>query len=171
MLLAPIAWQKLFHPDGELATAYPAGALGVGMVLSTLASVSIEAAAQANRQGSAQGAGGPRWFQYYQQAERSLNEELIRRAEAAGYDAIVLTVDAPINGIRNREQRAGFALPPGIEAVNLRHPLDPQDAEGYARRERSLAEKRRQRGPSPIFDDYMACAPSWAASGSGCTSE
>lgn len=162
ILLAPIAWQKLFHPDGELATAYTAGALGVGMVLSTLASVSIEAAAQANQQGSAQGAGGPRWFQFYQQAEPSLNEELIRRAEAAGYEAIVFTVDAPINGIRNREQRAGFTLPAGIEAVNLRHPLNPQDAEGYARRARSLAEKRRQRGPSAIFDDYMACAPTWA---------
>lgn len=46
--------------------------------------------------------------------------ELVRRAEAAGYRALVVTVDAPVSGIRNREQRAGFSLPPGVEAVNLR---------------------------------------------------
>ena len=157
ILLAPIAWQKLFHPDGELATAYAASALGVGMLLSTLASCSIEEVAAAARQGGE----GPRWFQFYLQPERSLNEELIRRAEAAGYEAIVFTVDAPLNGIRNREQRAGFQLPPGIEAVNLRRPLDPNDAEGFARRQRSLAEKRKQRGPSMVFDDLMAHAPTW----------
>lgn len=158
VLLAPIAWQKLFHPDGELVTAYAASALGVGMLLSTLASCSIEAVAAAARQGG----DGPRWFQLYLQPEKSLNEELVRRAEAAGFEAIVFTVDAPINGVRNREQRVGFQLPPGIEAVNLRRPLDPADAEGFARRERSLAEKRQQRGPSAVFDDYMVHAPTWA---------
>lgn len=157
ILLAPIAWQKLFHPDGELATAYAASALGVGMVLSTLASSSLEEVAAA----AGQGGDGPRWFQLYLQPERSLNEELIRRAEAAGYEAIVFTVDAPLNGIRNREQRVGFHLPPGIEAVNLRRPLDPEDAEGLALRQRSLAEKRKQRGPSTVFDDLMQHAPSW----------
>ncbi|WP_265949026.1 alpha-hydroxy acid oxidase [Dechloromonas sp. A34] len=158
ILLAPVAWQKLFHPDGELATAYVAAALGVGMVLSTLASCSIEEVAAA----AGQGGDGPRWFQLYLQPERSLNEELIRRAEAAGYEAIVFTVDASLNGIRNREQRVGFQLPPGIEAVNLRRPQDPDDAEGFARRERSLAEKRQRRGPSNVFDDLMHCAPTWA---------
>lgn len=158
ILLAPVAWQKLFHPDGELATAYAAAALGVGMVLSTLASCSIEEVAAA----AGQGGDGPRWFQLYLQPERSLNEELVRRAEAAGYEAIVFTVDASLNGIRNREQRVGFHLPPGIEAVNLRRPQDPGDAEGFARRERSLAEKRQRRGPSNVFDDLMHCAPTWA---------
>lgn len=157
ILLAPIAWQKLFHPDGELATAYAASALGVGMLLSTLASCTIEEVAAAARRGGE----GPRWFQIYLQPERSLNEELIRRAEAAGYEAIVFTVDAPLNGIRNREQRAGFRLPSGIEAVNLRRPFDPNDADGFARRERSLAEKRKQRGSSKVFDDLMAHAPTW----------
>lgn len=157
ILLAPIAWQKLFHPDGELATAYAAAALDVGMILSTLASASIEDVAAAGLQGGT----GPRWFQLYWQPERSLNAELLARAEAAGYEAIVFTVDAPLNGIRNREQRAGFALPPGIEAVNLRRPQRADDAEGVARRARSLAMKRAQRGPSAVFDDYMACAPTW----------
>ncbi len=157
ILLAPIAWQQLFHPDGELATAYAASALGVGMVLSTLSTCSIEAVAAAARRGG----DGPRWFQWYRQPEQSLNAELIARAEAAGFEAIVFTVDAPLNGIRNREQRAGFHLPPSIEAVNLRRPQDPCDAEGFARRQRSLAEKRQQRGPSAIFDDLMHCAPTW----------
>lgn len=158
VLLAPIAWQTLFHPDGELATAYAASALGIGMVLSTLASCSIEAVAAAGKQGG----DGPRWFQFYLQPERSLNEELIRRAEAAGYEAIVFTVDAPLNGIRNREQRVGFHLPEGIEAVNLRRPAAADDAEGFARRERSLAEKRKSRGPSLVFDDLMVHAPRWS---------
>ena len=157
ILLAPVAWQKLFHPDGELATAYTAAALGVGMVLSTLASSSLEEVAAAAQQGG----DGPRWFQLYLQPERALNEDLIRRAEAAGYEAIVFTVDAPLNGIRNREQRAGFQLPPGIEAVNLRRPQDPADRQGFALREHSLAEKRKRRGPSNVFDDLMHCAPTW----------
>ena len=157
ILLAPIAWQKLFHPDGELATAYAASAVGTGMILSTLSNCSIEDVAAAGRQGG----DGARWFQLYLQPERSLNEELIARATAAGYEALVFTVDAPLNGIRNREQRVGFHLPPGIEAINLRRPLSPEDQEGFARRERSLAEKRKQRGPSAVFDDLMHCAPTW----------
>ena len=157
VLLAPVAWQKLFHPDGELATAYAASALGAGMVLSTLASCQIEDVAAAARQGG----DGPRWFQLYLQPERSLNAELVQRAEAAGYEAIVLTVDAPLHGIRNREQRVGFQLPPGIEAVNLRRPQQADDVEGMARRRRSDAEKRAQRGPSAVFDDLMPHAPTW----------
>lgn len=157
VLLAPVAWQKLFHPDGELATAYAASALGAGMVLSTLASCQIEDVAAAARQGG----DGPRWFQLYLQPERSLNAELVQRAEAAGYEAIVFTVDAPLHGIRNREQRVGFQLPPGIEAVNLRRPQQADDVEGMARRRRSDAEKRAQRGPSAVFDDLMPHAPTW----------
>lgn len=157
ILLAPIAWQKLFHPDGELASAYAAAALGAGFVLSTLSSCTMEQVAAAGSQGS----DGPRWFQLYLQPERSLNAELVRRAEAAGYEAIVLTVDAPLNGIRNREHRAGFHLPAGIESVHLRHALDPQDVEGAERRARSSAEKKVQHGPSIVFDDIMRYAPSW----------
>ncbi|KXB29869.1 hypothetical protein AT959_18305 [Dechloromonas denitrificans] len=157
VLLAPVAWQKLFHPDGELATAYAASALGAGFVLSTLASCQIEEVAAAARQGG----DGPRWFQLYLQPDRSLNAELVQRAEAAGYEAIVFTVDAPLHGIRNREQRVGFQLPPGIEAVNLRRPAQPDDAEGAARRTRSDAEKRARRGPSAVFDDLMPHAPTW----------
>jgi 4-hydroxymandelate oxidase len=119
ILVAPVAFQKLFHPDGELATVLAAGALDTAMVVSTQATLSIEEiAAHAH---------APLWFQLYLQHDRAFTEALVRRAERAGYRALVVTVDAPVNGTRNREQRAGFALPPGIEAVNLAglRPLPP----------------------------------------------
>ena len=112
IFLAPVAYQKLAHPEGELASALAASALRAGMVVSTQASIELETiAAQAQT---------PLWFQLYIQPDRDFTIGLIRRAEQAGYQALVLTVDAPVNGVRNREQRAGFALPEGVEAVNLR---------------------------------------------------
>lgn len=62
---------------------------------------------------------GPLWFQLYLQGERGFDLELVRRAEAAGYEALVLTVDAPVHGARDRERRAGFRLPREVAAVNL----------------------------------------------------
>ncbi len=112
ILIAPTAYQQLAHPDGELATVLAAGALQAGMVVSTQATFPIEDIARA--------AHGPLWFQLYIQPDRDFTRKLVARAEAAGYRALVVTADAPISGIRNREQAAGFALPPGIEAVNLR---------------------------------------------------
>lgn len=112
ILLAPVAFQKLAHPDGELATVTAAGVLDTPMVVSTQASTPIEDIAAHAR--------APLWFQLYIQPDRDFTADLVRRAEAAGYRALVLTVDAPVNGLRNREQRAGFALPHGVDAVNLR---------------------------------------------------
>jgi 4-hydroxymandelate oxidase len=112
IFLAPVAYQKLAHPEGELASVLGAAALRAGMVVSTQASVELELiASQAQT---------PLWFQLYIQPDRDFTAALIRRAESAGYQALVVTVDAPVSGVRNREQRAGFALPPGVEAVNLR---------------------------------------------------
>lgn len=89
-----------------------AGALDTAMVVSTQASVSLEdIAAHAST---------PLWFQLYIQPDRDFTAALVHRAEQAGYRALVVTVDAPVNGMRNREQRAGFKFPAGIEAVNLR---------------------------------------------------
>lgn len=112
ILLAPIAYQKLVHPDGERATALAASAHRAGMIVSTQASVSMEDIARESQ--------APLWFQLYVQPDREFTAALVRRAEAAGYRALVLTADAPINGLRNREQRAGFAMPSDVEAVNLR---------------------------------------------------
>jgi 4-hydroxymandelate oxidase len=115
ILLAPVAYQRLAHPEGERATARAAAALGAGLVLSTLSSVTLEEVA-ATARGTAQALGGedpPLWFQLYLQPARAQSEALLRRAEAAGYEAIVLTVDAAV-------KPSTFALPRGVEAANLR---------------------------------------------------
>jgi len=111
ILIAPVAYQKLAHPDGEQATVLAASAMRAGMVVSTLSSISMEDIAQASST--------PLWFQLYLQPERQDSLTLIQRAEAAGYGAIVITIDAAMNGCRNAEQRAGFTLPDSISAVNL----------------------------------------------------
>ena len=117
ILLAPVALQQLAHPEGELASALAAAAQGAGYVLSTQSSTPLEAVAQAVRGDPGR---GPLWFQLYWQADRGFNRALVQRAEAAGYEAIVLTADAPVQGVRDRERRAGLTPPPGVRAVHLR---------------------------------------------------
>ncbi|MBK1834146.1 alpha-hydroxy acid oxidase [Roseibacillus ishigakijimensis] len=112
LLIGPTAYHQLFHQDGELATAQAASLAKVPYVVSAQASRPLESIAQAAPEGS-------RWFQLYLPEDRAFAQELVHRIEAAGYEALVLTVDAPVNGIRNDEQRANFQLPPGISAVNL----------------------------------------------------
>lgn len=111
VVLAPVAYQQLAHPDGERATVLGAGAMQATMVVSTQASVSLEALASQ--------AAAPLWFQLYLQPTTEATMALVARAEAAGYRALVVTLDAPISGLRNAEQRAGFVLPPQVRAVNL----------------------------------------------------
>ncbi|MFT3858472.1 MAG: alpha-hydroxy acid oxidase [Aquabacterium sp.] len=132
ILIAPVAYQRMAHVDGEVATACAASAQGAGMVLSTQASMPMERVAQAIA-GDADR--GPLWFQLYAQADRGFTSSLIQRAEAAGFEAIVVTVDAPCSGARDRERRAGFQLPAGIHAVNLggmRPPDRPRLAPGQS---------------------------------------
>jgi 4-hydroxymandelate oxidase len=112
VLLAPTALHKLAHPDGELATAKGAGDAGATMVLSTMSSQPLEDVKHV--------ASGPVWFQLYVQKDRGFTRELVQRAKASGYEALVVTVDTPIEGARNRQQRANFRLPPGVELANLR---------------------------------------------------
>jgi 4-hydroxymandelate oxidase len=112
ILLAPIAYHKLAHDDGELATVLGASAARAGFVVSTHSSVSLEEIARA--------AQTRLWFQLYFKTDRGFTRELVQRAEAAGYGALVVTVDAPVNTMRNREQRAQFHLPAGVDAANLR---------------------------------------------------
>jgi len=112
VLLAPVAYHKLAHEDGELATALGAAAARAGFIVSTHSSIPLEDIART--------AQTPLWFQLYFKTDRGFTRELVQRAEAAGYRALVVTADAPVNTMRNREQRAQFHLPPGIEAANLR---------------------------------------------------
>jgi 4-hydroxymandelate oxidase len=116
IMLAPLAYQRLFHPDGETGTALAASAQQAGFVLSTLSSVPMEDVAGAVARDADR---GPLWFQLYFQPDRAATLELVRRAEACGFEAIVVTADAPVNGVRDGERRAGFRLPAGITAANL----------------------------------------------------
>jgi 4-hydroxymandelate oxidase len=111
VLLAPTALNRLGHPEGEVAAARAAGAAGTIMILSTTASASIEEVADA--------ADGTLWFQLYVYRDRSVTRDLVRRAEARGYRALVLTVDMPRMGKRERDLRNRFTLPPHVRMRNL----------------------------------------------------
>lgn len=139
VFLAPVGYQKLFHADGEAATALAARTLAAPMIVSTLASTQLEELAAT---------GATLWLQLYLRARREDTLRLMRRAEACGCKALVVTVDAPLAGIRNREQRVGFRLPSGIEAVNLKD-LPPPPSTPVPP------------GGSLIFDQLLADAPGW----------
>jgi 4-hydroxymandelate oxidase len=112
IFIAPTAFHRLFHPEGERATVLGASVMEACMTVSSSSGELLEDLATS--------ATVPPWFQLYVQWDRGFTAELVKRLESAGYEALVVTVDAPLNGVRNREQRASFRLPPGIEAVNLR---------------------------------------------------
>jgi 4-hydroxymandelate oxidase len=131
-----MAYQTLAHPDGERAAALACAAQGAGYVLSTQAGTRLEDVAVLVRDEPGR---GPLWFQLYPQADAGLTRELMQRAAAAGYEAIVLTVDAPVSGARDRERRAGFRLPAGVSAVNI------------------------PAGASSVDKDWRAAAPTWAS--------
>lgn len=114
LLVAPMAFQCLAHADGEIATASAAAASGVGMVLSTLSTKSIEEVASCHDFKDAL-----QWFQLYIHKDRGLTRSLVERAYTAGYKALCLTVDAPVLGCREKDKRNEFALPPGLRAANL----------------------------------------------------
>lgn len=140
VILAPLAFHKLVHPQGEIATAEAASALETTMVVSTLASHKLEDIAQQLDSG--------KWFQLYFQQSREFTLSLVKRAEAAGYTKLMVTVDASLQGIRNRAQRAGFVLPQGVDAVNLRE-------------RPALPRKILSPQQSIIFQGMMTEAPTW----------
>jgi 4-hydroxymandelate oxidase len=116
VIVAPTAFQRLAHSDGELATARATATAGTIMTLSTVASASLEEVRAASDV--------PLWFQVYLYKDQGLNLELVRRAEAVGATALALTVDAPVWGKRERDIRNRFALPSGIELGNLMKGMD-----------------------------------------------
>lgn len=111
VMLAPTALNRLGHPDGELAAARAAHAAGTVMVVSTNASCSLEEIAAV--------ATGSLWFQLYVYRDRQVTRDLLHRAEAHGYRALMLTVDMPRMGRRERDMRNHFALPSGVTMRNL----------------------------------------------------
>ncbi len=119
ILLAPTAYHRLMHPDGELATARGAAAAEVPYVVSTATTTPLEEIASA--------ADCVRWFQLYPLIDRRRTQDLVAKAEASGCRAVCLTVDTPIAGVRNREQRAGVRLPGGLNAPYFHHVVDAQN--------------------------------------------
>ena len=133
LLLAPVAYQRLFHPHGEAASAMAAAAQGGQYVISSLASQTFAEIAEAAIAGG--GSDGP-WFQLYWQGNRERSARLLQAAVAAGCSAVVFTVDAPI-------KRATLVLPAPVQAVNLEPADDTPNA------------------AKPVFAGWMAEAPTW----------
>lgn len=109
---APTGFTRMMHHLGEPAVATVAGEAGIPYALSTLGTTSVEDLAD-------QAPGTRRWFQLYVQPDRDATADLVRRAAAAGYGALVVTVDAPVGGLRPREVRNGLTIPPRLSAGTL----------------------------------------------------
>ena len=110
LIVAPVAFQRVAHPDGEIGMATAARDAGTIMCLSTLATTSlVEVAAT----------GAPRWFQLYVFQDEGITRDLVARAKDAGFTAIVLTVDTPTLGRRERDLRSGFTIPENIAIAEL----------------------------------------------------
>jgi 4-hydroxymandelate oxidase len=128
VVIAPTAFQRLAHPDGECATARAAAATETIMCLSTLGTTSPEALAEAAPD-------APRWFQLYVFSDRGASRDLVARAAAAGFEALVVTVDLTLFGIRERELRIGQASSPathvaGPAAAGVTGVMTPADFQG-----------------------------------------
>ncbi len=118
LAIAPVAAHGEVHPEGELATARAAAAAGVPYIHSTFASRPLEAVAAAAPDAT-------RWYQLYAQSDRGRTRELVERADAAGYGALVVTVDLPVLGYRERDLRNLYDVPDPTRSA-----LDLPDADG-----------------------------------------
>ena len=114
LAFAPTGFTRMMHHQGERAVARVAEAVGIPYALSTLGTTSIEDVAAA-------APGARRWFQLYVWRDRGAGKELVERAQAAGYEALILTVDVPVAGARLRDARNGLTIPPSL---TLRTVLD-----------------------------------------------
>ncbi len=106
VLIAPAAYHKIMHPEGELATARGAGAAKTVYVVSSFTTTPLEEIAQVATE--------PLWFQLYVRDDREFTRDLIQKVESLDCKALCITVDTPITGVRNRQVRAGFQLPDDV---------------------------------------------------------
>jgi 4-hydroxymandelate oxidase len=130
--VAPTAYQKLAHADGELGTARAAASTGALLVVSTLATTSLEDVAAV---------AGPRWFQLYVHKDRGFTRSLVERAHQAGYGALVVTADTPLLGRRLANERNGFHLPAHLTMANLPDAARLEGAGDRAHYEHYFAER------------------------------
>jgi 4-hydroxymandelate oxidase len=121
IVVAPTAMHRLFHADGERATALGAAEAGLTYAVSMCATTALEELA-------AVAPGAPRWMQLYMQADRAITKECCERAAEAGYEALVLTVDSPVTARNLRNERNGFNVPAWCTLPNIaprrEHDLD-----------------------------------------------
>ncbi|MFI5541793.1 alpha-hydroxy-acid oxidizing protein [Nocardia sp. NPDC051900] len=119
VVFAPTGFTRMMHHEGELAVARAAGAAGLPYSLSTMGTTSLEAVAEVIP-------GCRRWFQLYLWNDRSRSRDLMQRAHETGYEALILTVDTPVAGMRLRDVRNGLTIPPSLSwrtiADGARHP-------------------------------------------------
>ena len=137
IFLAPIGHQQQFHPDAEAASALAAEVMGSNIILSTFTNTDMRSLKQENPY---------KWFQLYWQGEREKSLNLVKMAEEHQYKALVITVDSPHTGIRDRERKAFFHLP-----ENMQHPHTPPHI--------PLPELKQ--GDHPVFNGLMRIAPTW----------
>jgi 4-hydroxymandelate oxidase len=112
VLLAPVAYQKIVHPLGELEAVRGANLAGIPFIASTSATTAVEEIARE--------ATVTPWFQLYASSDRPFTQDLVARAREAGCKVLCFTVDSPVRGQRDRDTRVGFHLPKGIERPNFR---------------------------------------------------
>jgi isopentenyl diphosphate isomerase/L-lactate dehydrogenase-like FMN-dependent dehydrogenase len=120
VLVAPTAFQRLCDPEGELATARAAASAGTVMTLSTLSSATPAELAEA-------APGASQWFQLYWSRDRGFTQSLVEAAVQAGFSALMLTVDLPVAGRRERDLRAAFTLPDDLPLPNIPQTLRRED--------------------------------------------
>lgn len=148
-MVAPMALAKLAHPEGESAVAQAAKARGVGVCLSTISTVALETIADIQPK--------PLWFQLYVYKDRAITRDLVARAEASGYQALVVTVDTPYLGKRERDIRNTLKIPDEFVIANLKQPDAPR-----------MGEKRPDTGLHTViarYDDSLTWADmAWLAS-------
>jgi 4-hydroxymandelate oxidase len=111
LAVAPMAYQRLLHPEGEVAVARAAADAGVPFVVSTLSSATLD---------ELSATGGERWFQLYWLNDDRATADLVHRAEESGCRVLMVTVDVPVMGRRLRDVRNEFRLPPQVRAANIR---------------------------------------------------
>ncbi|KAH8895589.1 S-2-hydroxy-acid oxidase, partial [Thozetella sp. PMI_491] len=126
--VSPTGMQKMAGGEGELDVARAVGKFGINMVLSSSATASMEDVISAGQSAAPDSRFGSRfWFQLYLTDDMARNEKLINRAEAAGYEALVLTVDTAVSGNRYNERKNPVVLPPGLWLPNTQGPTPPKE--------------------------------------------
>ena len=154
LIVAPVAMQKMAHPDGECAAARACASAGIAYCASQQSTTPVERIRD-------EGGDGVRWFQLYVLRDRDATAKLVRRAEAMGAVALVVTVDAPTLGRRERDVRNRFRLKRGLSLANV--PRAPEDAARRAAESKSTSKSKSKSAETPPCSSGMDRHPTSAS--------